>query len=112
MAGKRKARDPVFGKTWVHVFEEDTADGAVYRSEDDAIPLSRRPRERLEIDADGSARIFAPGPDDRLTEQRATWREDGGALVVRARAGGPELRIVARSPSRLVVRAGPGGDRR
>ena len=112
MAGKRKDRNPVLGKTWVHVFEEDTVDGAVYRSEDDAIPLSRRPRERLELSPDGSARIFAPGPDDRLMEQRATWREDGGALVVRARAGGPELRIVERSPSRLVVRGGPGGGAR
>jgi len=112
VAGKRKAQDPVFGKTWVHVFEEDTAEGAVYRSEDDAIPLSRRPRERLELSPDGSARLFAPGPDDRLREQRATWREDGRALVVRAGAGGPELRIVARSPLRLVVRGGPAGDAR
>jgi hypothetical protein len=112
VAGKRKAQDPVFGKTWVHVYEEDTADGAVYRSEDDAIPLSRRPRERLTLSPDGSARLFAPGPDDRLTEQRATWREDGGALVVRAAAGGAELRIVERSPSRLVVSRGPAGDTR
>jgi hypothetical protein len=109
VAGKRKAKDPVFGKTWVHVFEEDTADGAVYRSEDDAIPLSRRPRERLQISPDGSARIFVPAPDDRLTEQRATWREDGGALVVRAGEDGPELRIVERTPSRLVVKMHGGG---
>jgi len=102
----------LFATGWVHVFEEDTAEGAVYRSEDDAIPLSRRPRERLEISPDGSARIFVPGPDDRLTEQRAAWREDGGALVLRARAGGPELRIVERSASRLVVRGGSGGGAR
>jgi len=103
VSAKRGVRDRLFGTRWVHVFEEDTAEGAVYRAEDDAIPLSRRPRERLELERDGSARLFVPGPDDRLVEQRATWRDERGALVVRAREGGAELRIVDRSPARLVV---------
>jgi hypothetical protein len=75
----------------------------VYRAEDDAIPLSRRPRERLELERDGGARLLMPGGDDRLVERRATWREEGGALVIRPQDGGAELRIVARSPARLVV---------
>jgi hypothetical protein len=94
------------------VFEEDTPTGAVYRAEDDAIPLSRRPRERLELDPNGSARLFQPGPDDRLTEQAGTWREEGSAVVVRAGKGGPELRIVERSPARLVVQVRGGGKAR
>ena len=96
----------------MHVFEEDTPAGAVYRLEDDTIPLSRRPRERLELGRDGSASFFVPGPDDRLVERPATWRDEDGALVVRAREGGIELHIVERSPTRLVVqlrRAGPAG---
>lgn len=104
MPGKRQARDRLFTTRWVHVFEEDTAAGAVYRPEDGAIPLSRRPRERIELDADGSARLFVPGPDDRLTEQAGAWRDEEGALVVRARDGGIEVRIIERSPERLVVR--------
>jgi hypothetical protein len=100
---KRAARDRLFGTRWVHVFEEDTAEGAVYRPEDHAIPLSRRSRERLELGRDGSARLFAPGPDDRLVEQPATWHEEGGGLVVRPREGGVELHIVDRSPARLLV---------
>jgi hypothetical protein len=88
----------------VHVFEEDTAEGAVYRPEDGDIPLSRRPRERFELDSDGSARLFVQGPDDRYVEQKATWREEGGAMVIRARQGGTELRIVERSPTKLVVK--------
>jgi hypothetical protein len=87
----------------VHVFEEDTSAGAVYRAEDDVIPLSRRPRERLELDRDGSARFFMPGPDDRPVERAASWHDEGGVLVVRARDGGIEARIVDRSPERLVV---------
>jgi hypothetical protein len=88
----------------VHVFEEDTAEGAVYRPEDGDIPLSRRPRERFELDSDGSARLFVQGPDDRYVEQKATWREEGGAMVIRARQGGTELRIIERSPTKLVVK--------
>lgn len=88
----------------MHVFEEDTAEGAVYRAEDDAIPLSRRPRARLELKRDGEARLFVAGPDDRLVERSATWRDEGGTLVIRPEGGGAELRIIDRSASRLVVR--------
>ena len=108
MSAKRAARDRLFGTRWVHVFEEDTAEGAVYRAEDDAIPLSRRPREQLELRRAGSAYLFVPGPDDRPVEQPATWREEGGVIVVHAREGGTELRIVERSPERLVVQVGRG----
>jgi hypothetical protein len=97
-----KEADRLFATRWVHVFEEDTAQGAVYRPEDGDIPLSRRPRERLELARDGSAKVFTPGPDDRHVAQPATWREDGGAVVIRTHDGG-ERRIVDRSPGRIVV---------
>jgi hypothetical protein len=104
VSAERADPDPLFATRWVHVFEEDTAEGAVYRPEGDDIPLSRRPRERLQLGRDGSARFFVGGPDDRLVEQPASWREEGGALVIRAGAAGNELRVVKRSPRRLVVR--------
>jgi hypothetical protein len=94
------------------VFEEDSGEGAVYRADDADIPLSRRPRERFRLDRDGSARLFAAGPDDRLVEQTATWVEEAGAVVIRAAGGGPVLRIVQRSPERLVVQTTPGRRRR
>ena len=99
----------LFATGWVHAFEEDTAEGAVYRPRGSKLPLSRRPRERLELDADGTARIFVEGPDDRYIEQPASWHEEDGAVVVRAREGGVALRIVDRSPDRLVVRTQAAG---
>jgi hypothetical protein len=99
----------LFATGWVHAFEEDTAEGAVYRPRGSKLPLSRRPRERLELEADGTARLFVQGPDDRYIEQPASWHDDGGAVVVRARAGGHGLRIVEQSPDRLVVRTEPNG---
>ena len=68
----------LFATGWVHAFEEDTAEGAVYRPRGSKLPLSRRPRERLELDADGTARIFVQGPDDRYIEQPASWHDEDG----------------------------------
>lgn len=103
-AKKRTNGDPLFATTWVHVFEEDTAEGAVYRPEDGPIPLSRRPRERLQLAPDGSASVFLQGPDDRYVEHPATWtKEEDGVIAVRTRDGGLRWCIVERSPSRLVV---------
>jgi hypothetical protein len=100
--------DSLFATTWVHAFEEDTPAGEVYRPDTQDVPLSRRPRRGLSLSADGSARILAPGPDDRLVETSATWRKEGDELVVRTE-GGPArsqkvLRVSARPPDRLVVK--------
>jgi hypothetical protein len=90
--------------TWVHVFEQDSADGAVFRPEDGDIPLSRRPRERVELCADGSAVLMMAGEDDRYVPQPAHWQEESGAVVVRDNRGAVRMRVIAHAPDRLVVR--------
>ena len=99
-----KKDDWLFSTRWVHVFEEDTAEGAVYRPEDTKIALSRRPRERLELRRDGSASVFLPGPDDRLIEKTAAWSREDGDIVLRT-GGGETLVITERLPRQLRVRA-------
>ena len=76
----------------------------LYRPGGAKLPLSRRPRERLELAADGTARVFVPGPDDRSIEQAARWHDEDGAIVIRAGEGGAVLTIVERAADRLVVR--------
>ena len=90
------------------MFEEDTAEGAVYRPEDGDIPLSRRPRERITFEPDGKAVLFTQGPDDRYVAQPAAWEERKGQMEIRVRgvgaaAKGTVLKVVQRSPDRLVV---------
>ena len=99
----RRTRDPLFSTIWVHVFEEDERGARVYRPDDADIPLSRRPREQLRLDANGTARLFVPAPDDRLREEHGTWSEEDEAIVIEG-PGGRTYRVVERSPERLVVR--------
>jgi hypothetical protein len=100
-------RDRLFTTHWVHLFEQDSAAGEVYAPDDGPIPLSRRPRARLELKADGSATVYAPGADDRPAPRPARWTERDGHLMVKPDGGGPELRIVQRSADRLVIARGP-----
>jgi hypothetical protein len=94
---------PLTDVVWVHVFERDTAAGAVFMREDADIPLSRRPRERLVLHADGSAIMLRAGPDDRFVESPARWSRDGDDIVVRAGTA-ETLRIIEQSADRLLVR--------
>jgi hypothetical protein len=94
----------LFRTTWVHVFEEDAGENAVYRPDDGPIPLSRRPRRRFKLDHDGSATLFIAGSDDRYVEQPATWSDEQGVLTVQATGRPMSFRVVERSASRLLVR--------
>jgi hypothetical protein len=97
----------ISGIRWVHVFEEDTAEGQVYKPDSGPIPLSRRPREALTLNADGSATVEVGGADDRPAARRAVWRSTAEGLVVDvpsvAGKGSTELHIVRAAPDRLVV---------
>ncbi len=91
----------LFETVWVHVFEEDTPEGAVYRPVDGEVPRSRRPRERLSFSADGSARLVVAGPDDRLGETKARWTEKDGEITVT-----PETAVASVKTYRVRVLAG------
>ena len=89
---------------WVHVFEEDTAAGAVFKPEDADIPLSRRPRERIELKSGGAATIWKGGADDRPAPMSARWTHEDDGLVVRDSDGAVRLRVVEQSGERLLVK--------
>jgi hypothetical protein len=95
----------IVGIRWVHVFEEDTQDGAVYRPDTGPIPLSRRPREALTLRADGSATLETGGPDDRPQGQPARWSATPDGIAVRADGNtGRVLTIVDATADSLIVR--------
>jgi hypothetical protein len=99
--------DALFETEWVHVFEEDGPEGAVYRPEGGELPLSRRPRQRLSFSPDGSASLVVGGPDDRLRTVEARWREEEGDLVVTVESAAVSvttLHVRVASRDRLLVR--------
>jgi hypothetical protein len=106
----RGTTDPLFHTRWVHMFEEDSGAGAIYRPETDDVPLSRRPRERLTLSPDGTARVTAGGPDDRPIDTNAEWKQEGDELVVQTKGerggAGRVLRVTVAAPTRLLVRKG------
>ena len=98
------ADDPLFTTRWVHVAEEDTSAGVVYRPDDENIPLSRKPRDWLELKADGTARLYVPGPDDRPVARAITWRDDDDPRRSSRGRADADLTIIEKSPTRLLVR--------
>jgi hypothetical protein len=100
----RSAAQSLFGTKWVHVHEEDTDRGAVYRPEDSGIPLSRRPREAIELRPDGSAVVYVPGAADRPEATPAQWRDTAEGTVITRGSDEAQLVIVESSPERLLVR--------
>ncbi|MGE0592458.1 MAG: hypothetical protein AB7G23_09655 [Vicinamibacterales bacterium] len=109
-AGQADPPPSLFSTRWVHVFEEDSHDGARFRPADGDIPLSRRPRARLELDPDGGARWSTPDAGDRPTPRAGRWHEEGDVLVVEI-PGGPTLRIIERGPEGLRAVIAPSGPR-
>ena len=104
---KPTTRDALFETRWIHVFEEDTPEGEVYRPETEDVPLSRRPRRRLSFSPDGTAHVEVPGPDDRPVEVEARWEAEGEPAAPAKRSAVTAqavIRIRDRSPTRIVVR--------
>jgi hypothetical protein len=99
--------DPLLGTRWVHVFEEDTAAGEVYRPDSAQIPLSRRPRRALELGADGGARVWSADAGDRPQAVDGHWRESDGVITVSVPAahGGTalQLRVLQHGGGRLLI---------
>ncbi len=92
---------------WLHFFEEDAAGEEIYRPAATAVPPARRPRERLQLGADGAAHVSVGGPDDRSRALAATWTAVSNDIVIRvtsAPTARSSYRIVTIEPDRLVVR--------
>ncbi len=95
------------GIRWIHLFEDDTPTGSVYRPDSTKIPLSRRPRRRFELHPDGTATLFTGGPDDRFESRPGVWRTNADGVVVTFPADPQRaevrFRVADGSTSRLAI---------
>jgi hypothetical protein len=67
---------PVIVGTWLHSYEEDTQDAAVYRPSSFPMPPSRG-RPGMRFDPDGTFFELGPGVDDRGSARQGLWRDVG-----------------------------------
>ncbi len=109
MSDADDARRKLVTTRWVHVDGDDTGDGAVFRDADGDIPLSRRPKEFLEFNDDGTVRRLATGADDRAHEiDRTRWSDQGGHITFQFDApdanGRRTYHVVDHGADRLVVK--------
>ncbi len=58
---------------WVHSSEEDTPDETVFRPADYDFPLTRRPRETIELKADGKLVKGVATASDSVEEAQGNW---------------------------------------
>jgi hypothetical protein len=93
---------PTLSGRWVHLHEEDSAQGAVYVPDATEVPLSRRPRDGFEFFTDGRVRVLQAAPDDRLAASPARWRAVGAAIEI-VGENGESRRVVVESPTRLIL---------
>src|SRR5687767_11757908 len=64
----------LFQRQWIRVEEGAATAGTIrYLPEEADVPLSRKPRERLELRPDGKAHVLLCAADDRLKRKPATW---------------------------------------
>ena len=106
---KVKVTPKLFEERWLHAYEEDAASGRVYRPESWDFPLSRRPREVIELHSDGKAKLFLPGEEDRPRPVNGSWTDEQGTIVIRAASQGgrdeTRRRIVSVAPDKLVIKS-------
>jgi hypothetical protein len=96
---------PELSGRWVHSFEEDHGDVAVYRPFEYAFPPARG-RDGLEFSPDGSYTEWAIGRGDARTAVPGRWRaaETDAVAVTTERGGEQVLEVVHLAPDRLEVR--------
>ena len=97
------------GKRWVHVDGDDTEEGAIYHNAEANMTPSRRLREYLEFDNDGTVRKLATGADDSAQEiDSAHWVRNAEKISFRFASadahGACEYQVIEQSANRIVVR--------
>jgi len=69
-------------KQWLHSREEDTGAQIVFRPPDYDFPLTRRPREILELRPDGTLIKGIPSASDSVEEKGGKWKIEGSNRLV------------------------------
>ena len=92
-------------KRWVHSYEEDRDDGAVFRPASFDLPPARG-RRSIELRGDGSYVEAFPGPADVPQQAAGRWSLEGDRLALEPKGDQPAeaWRVLAAEEDRLLLR--------
>jgi hypothetical protein len=92
-------------KEWLHSREEDTGAQIVFRPPDYDFPLTRRPREILELRSDGTLIKGTPSASDSVEEKGGKWKIEGSDKLIFYSEGEPieTWKIASVDSDRLVL---------
>jgi|SRR5688572_11904174 hypothetical protein len=79
MASSRQP-DALVGR-WIHSWEEDSGENRTYRREGFDFPLSRRPRQVVDLMADGHFVSRSGGPADATVAREGRWEARNSVLL-------------------------------
>src|SRR3954454_9930881 len=88
---------------WIHSHEEDGQGRTVFRRSGYRFPPARG-RDAVELKADDTAIVRAPGATDVPEEKVGTWELDGETIRLDARDEVRALDVISCDDERLVVR--------
>ena len=91
---------------WVHSSEEDTADETVFRPADYDFPLTRRPRQSLELKPDGKLVKGIATAADSIAEAEGNWElADNNKIALNTESEPPQtMEIASINKDKLVIK--------
>ena len=92
--------------SWVHSHEEDGDGVVVFRPAGYNLPPARG-RDSFTLQADGTAAIGTPGPDDRGATTSGRWELSGSALTLQLPGRTADYDVLSVEPGKLSLRPDP-----
>src|SRR6476659_5830028 len=104
--GRDMAEMPDLVGSWVHSHEEDGDGVVVFRPAGYPLPPARG-RDSFTLQADGTAAVGTPGPDDRGASDTGRWVISGSALTVHLPHRNSAYDVLSVEPAKLSLRPEP-----
>ncbi len=91
----KKINKEVLQGEWIHSYEEDDGDEAVFRPSSYDFPLTRRPRESFELKAGGKLVKGEATASDSVREAQGKWELEDDKVIFHNESGLNQTKQIA-----------------
>lgn len=92
---KKKINKETLQGEWIHSYEEDEGDEAVFRPSNYDFPLTRRPRESFELKAGGKLVKNEATHSDSVKEAEGKWELEDDKVIFQSESGTNQTKQIA-----------------